>query len=98
MIKISHESPLCLLEQSRQYNDYDYALVHLFEDHEQYYNFFTNSLKRNREIILDNSIFELGTSFDFDKFAEWVNILKPTQYIIPDTFNDYEKTIEQTSE
>ena len=28
---VSHESPLCLLEKSRTYNDYSYALVHLFE-------------------------------------------------------------------
>ena len=30
-MKISHESPLALLKISRAYNDYDYALVHLFE-------------------------------------------------------------------
>ena len=29
---ISHESPISMLEKSRDYNDYDYALVHLFEE------------------------------------------------------------------
>lgn len=28
---VSHEVPLSLLEKSRSFNDYDYALVHLFE-------------------------------------------------------------------
>ena len=34
---ISHEVPLSLLEMSRWFNDYDYALVHLFEDYPHYY-------------------------------------------------------------
>jgi hypothetical protein len=98
MIKISHESPLCLLEQSRNYNDYDYALVHLFEQHLEYYNFFEKSLQMNREVILDNSIFELGQTFNPDDFAKYIIKLKPTYYIIPDTFNDMEKTIDQLNE
>jgi len=28
-VKISHEVPFCLLEQSREFNDYDYLLPHL---------------------------------------------------------------------
>jgi hypothetical protein len=67
-VQISHESPLCLLEKSREYNDYDYALVHLFEKYEQYYNFFAKSLKLGRRVILDNSLFELKESFDPEKF------------------------------
>ena len=29
MIKVSHETPRCLLEDSIQFNDYQYALAHL---------------------------------------------------------------------
>lgn len=93
MIKVSHESPLCLLEQSRTYNDYDYALVHLFEEIEEYYCFFKESLLRGREVILDNSIFELGKAFDSDRFAYWIEKLKPTIYIIPDVLEDSEGTL-----
>ena len=42
---VSHESPISFLEQSRSYNDYDYALVHLFETHPKYYQFFKDSIK-----------------------------------------------------
>jgi len=83
-MKISHESPLCLLDRSRSYNDYDYALVHLFETEPTYLQFFKDSLAQGRTVLLDNSIFELGTAFDSDKFAHWIKELKPTEYIIPD--------------
>lgn len=87
-MKISHESPLCLLEESRQYNDYDYALVHLFEEIPEYYDFFKKSIEQGRHVILDNSIFELGKAFDSERFLYWINQLKPTEYIIPDVLED----------
>jgi len=61
---VSHESPISMLDASRKYNDYDYALVHLFEKYPEYYNFFKISLNLGREVLLDNSIFELGEAFD----------------------------------
>jgi hypothetical protein len=87
-MKISHESPLCLLDRSRGYNDYDYALVHLFETEPTYLQFFKDSLAQGRTVLLDNSIFELGTTFDPDKYAYWIKELKPTEYIIPDVLED----------
>ena len=87
-MKISHESPLCLLDRSRDYNDYDYALVHLFETEPTYLQFFKDSLAQGRTVLLDNSIFELGTAFDSDKFAHWIKELQPTEYIIPDVLED----------
>ena len=83
-MKISHESPLCLLDRSRDYNDYDYALVHLFETEPTYLQFFKDSLAQGRTVLLDNSIVEKGTAFDSDKFAHWIKELQPTEYIIPD--------------
>lgn len=91
--KISHESPLSLLPLSRQYNDYDYALVHLFDELPEYFNFFRESIEQGRVVILDNSIFELGEAFDSDKFAEWIVKLKPTEYIIPDVLENVEGTL-----
>lgn len=95
MKKISHETPLCLLEESRVYNDYDYCLVHLLEQYPEYYSFFSESLNHGREVILDNSIFELGVAFDSKIFAEWVERLQPTYYIIPDVLEDMRGTINQ---
>lgn len=42
---VSHEVPLSLLEKSRTFNDYDYALVHLFEIYPAYKQFYIDSLK-----------------------------------------------------
>ena len=36
MIKIAHESPKSIFTDVQQVTDYDYALVHLFEEDEEY--------------------------------------------------------------
>lgn len=46
------------------------------------------------DILVSNSLFELGESFSADKFAYWVKQLKPTYYIIPDSWENTEQTIE----
>ena len=93
-MKISHESPLYLLDESRGYNDYDYCLVHLLETEPEYYQFFKDSLAMGRHVLLDNSIFELGKAFDSDKYAHYIRELKPTEYIIPDVLEDSHGTID----
>lgn len=85
---ISHEVPISILKESRKFNDYDYALVHLFETEPEYYDYFVDSIRLGRKVILDNSIFELGEAFDSKKFFYWIDKLKPTEYIIPDVLED----------
>lgn len=97
MIKVSHESPLSMLELSRSYNDYDYALVHLFESHAGYYKFFEESIAMDRHVILDNSIFELGVAFDPIKYISWIHRLNPTEFIIPDVLEDCNGTLESAN-
>lgn len=92
---ISHESPICMFQDSLEYNDYDYALVHLFDKNKEYYQFFYDSVHvRFRDVLLDNSIFELKKAFDADKFAKWIENLKPTFYIVPDCLEDSVTTID----
>ena len=95
MIKIAHESPKSIFEEIQRYTDYDYALVHLFEEDEEYLNQFKQAALKGREIILDNSIFELEEAFDAQKFDKWVKELKPTWYIVPDALEDADKTCNQ---
>jgi hypothetical protein len=95
MIKIAHESPKSIFEEVQRYTDYDYALVHLFEEDEEYLNQFKQAALKGREIILDNSIFELEEAFDAQKFDKWVKDLKPTWYIVPDALEDADKTCNQ---
>ena len=98
MIKIAHESPKSIFSEVQRFTDYDYALVHLFEEDEEYLNTFKKAVNKGREVILDNSIFELEEAFDADKFAYWINELRPTWYIVPDALEDTKKTCEQMLE
>ena len=93
MIKIAHEAPLCIMPLVRDLTDYCYALVHLFEENSQYYDYFIESKDKGRKILLDNSIFELGVAFNADKFAEWIVKLTPNEYIVPDALEDTNTTI-----
>ena len=93
MIKIAHEAPLCIMPMVRDLTDYCYALVHLFEQHQEYFDFFKKSKELGRTVLLDNSIFELGTAFDSDKFAEWILKLTPDEYIVSDSLENTEETI-----
>lgn len=98
-IKISHECPIAMLEQSRKWNDYSYCLVHLLEKYPIYKQFFVEERQvHNRGVILDNSIFELGVSFDSDKFIEAINEIQPTEYIVPDVLEDCDGTIAKLDE
>jgi len=93
-MKIAHEAPLAIMHDVQLVTDYDYALVHLFEESPEYYDFFVNAIREGREVILDNSIFELGHAFDSEKFYEYVRRLAPTWYIIPDVLNDRHGTVD----
>ena len=93
MIKRYHEAPLSIFDRVQQLTDGDYALVHLFEENAEYLNKFKVAVANGRDVILDNSIFELGTAFDGDRFASWVDCLKPTWYIVPDSWKNCEVTI-----
>jgi len=95
---IAHESPISIIEKVACRTDYCYALVHLFETHPAYYEFFKNSIHNHKEVLLDNSIFELGTAFDSGKFAEYVQDLSPSFYIVPDVLEDGYQTISKFGE
>ena len=96
-IKIAHESPIDIFDEVQRVTDYDYCLVHLLEQSDSYREAFEAAVLKGREVILDNSIFELEEAFEAERFALWVNRLKPTWYIIPDALEDAEKTMEQAA-
>lgn len=96
MIKVAHESPKSLFKHIWDRTDYDYFLVHLMTDIE-YQRLYWDSKLAGRTTYLDNSIFELGTAFDMDQFAEWVKFLKPDYYIVPDALEDANRTVRNMS-
>jgi hypothetical protein len=97
-IRIAHEAPIDIFDEVQRLTDYDYALVHLLEQNSRYRDTFERAVKKGREIILDNSIFELEEAFEADRFAMWVERLKPTWYIVPDALENAEKTMQQMAD
>lgn len=101
-IKIAHESPNSIFNTVQKHTDYDYALVHLLEGNEEYAKNFQRGCalpqSMKREVILDNSIFELGKAFDSHRFADWVHQIRPTWYIVPDVLENCLGTLEQMRE
>ena len=86
MIKRYHEAPLSIFKDVQSMTDGDYALVHLFESCPEYLKAFEEAVAAGRDVLLDNSIFELGTAFDGDRYAKWIKHLRPTWYIVPDSW------------
>lgn len=93
-IKIAHEAPVSIVKEIDKITDYSYFLVHLFEENEEYLNWAKEVVNQGRECILDNSIFELGIAFDTESYVRWIKEIKPTYYIIPDSLENKDKTIE----
>ncbi len=90
---ISHEVPKCLLNESLNWNSYQYSLPHLLESDEEYRNFFLKCKEDGREIYLDNSLHELGVSLNDDILLKWLNILKPSTFFVPDVWENQLDTI-----
>ena len=98
MFKVSHEVPISILEESRQFNDYDYALLHLTYEYPEYKQFYIDSIKMGREVLLDNSLFELGDALTLEQVAQGVKDLNPTWVVVPDCLHEKDITIERFKE
>ena len=92
-MKISHEVPLFLLEDSQKFNDYDYALVHLLDSDQDYANYFIKAKQEGRYIILDNSLHELGTAYNDSGLLYWIDKIRPNEFIVPDVWEDCTQSI-----
>lgn len=98
MIKISHETPLCLLGDSEKFNDYDYCLPHLLDEEEGYLEYFQQSKAKGRYIIMDNSLHELGTAYNSERLIHWINELEPDEFIVPDVWEDRDTSVSNAKE
>ena len=94
-MKVSHEVPKCLLNNSRSFNDYDYCLPHLLDQDERYKNFFLESKKMGRYIIMDNSLHELGKAYDHKRLLYWIKEIEPNEFIVPDVWMEHAQTAAQ---
>jgi|LSQX01.3.fsa_nt_gb hypothetical protein len=96
--KIAHEGPKQFLESISMRTDYDYGLVHLYKKDPEYRKFLNDKVKEGREVILDNSLFELGKAFKGEEYDEEIRALNPTYYVVPDVFNKYKANLNSAKE
>lgn len=87
---IAHEAPQKIMSIVQSVTDYDYCLVHLLEENEEYLKFFEYS---NRKVIMDCSLFELGEAFNPEKYYKWLLRIQPDEYIIPDVWQNFEENL-----
>ena len=92
-MKISHETPLCLLNDSKHFNDYDYCLPHLLDEEPGYLEYFLEAKKAGRYIIMDNSLHELGEAYDHSRLLHWINEIKPNEFIVPDVWENADESV-----
>lgn len=94
-MKFFHEAPLSIFNDTRNITDGDYCLANVYIENDEYKHKFLESIKMQREVILDNGVFETGTAMTGDEYADIIKELQPTWYIIPDALEDHKKTMDQ---
>ena len=63
-------------------------------DQEQgYQDYFLTSVSQGRYIIMDNSLHELGHAYDEDRLMYWISIIRPNEFIVPDVWQDRDKSV-----
>lgn len=90
---IFHEAPLAIFNQVQALTDGDFALVHLIISNTDYRKRFVDAIAKGRTVFLDNSLYELRETFASDLFVSEIKKLRPTAYIVPDSWKDCDKTI-----
>lgn len=98
MIKTYHEAPISIFKEVQEVTYGDYALVHLFESSEAYFQMFKQAVRDGRDVILDNSLFELREAFDAERYVYWIKRLEPTWYIVPDSWKNSAETVKMFHE
>ena len=86
-MNISHELPINLLDKGYLWNDYDYLLPHLLDEHTSYKEYFLKARQHGRFIIMDNGLFE-GVEHTQQDLIEKINLIKPDIFVVPDEWNN----------
>lgn len=96
---VSHEIPFNYLQASLEFNDYDYLLPHLYDQFEEYKEFFQRSNHAGRRhIIMDNSLHELGVPYSKGRMISIIEEVRPDEFIVPDAWEDVTLSMRQAKE
>jgi hypothetical protein len=94
MIRFTTEAPPCLLPELRPLTDLDFALAHKVLTDSVYTEFYANR-PVGRELILDNSVHELGEPLLSADLLRASKLVHADFVIAPDRIDDPEWTLEQ---
>lgn len=95
-MRVSHEIPIAYLEASLEFNQYDYLLPHLYDEYEGYREFFNTN--KDRYVIMDNSLHELGVPYSKGRMISIIEDIKPNEFIVPDAWEDAVTSMRQAKE
>ena len=95
-MRVSHEVPIAYLEASLDFNQYDYLLPHLYDEYEGYREFF--NINKDRYVIMDNSLHELGVPYSKGRMISIIEDIKPNEFIVPDAWEDAVTSMRQAKE
>jgi len=91
-MKLSFESPLSLLTNSLEYNDYQYILPHLSDLYPEYKEFMLSYRQHpDSFIIMDNGLFE-NVKHTQEDLIEKIDLFEPDIFISPDEWNNSWRT------
>lgn len=85
--------PVSALEKYATYSNFHLILPHLFAEYPAYKEFYQDRIKEGDHVLLDNSIFELGTSFNPRTMLELGEEMQVTELSAPEYLGNAEKTL-----
>ena len=92
MVSLAMEAPISLLSLLPHLTEFDFVLTHLCTE-DRYLAHYLQMVKEGREVVLDNSVNELGEPVTLEEMEEVNLVLNPTYIIPPDHLNDLKATL-----
>jgi len=93
MIQVSMEIPTVYLSQWTPFTDLDFILAHKVLEDDEYASFFANRPSR-REVILDNSMHELGHPLPVSDLLDAAERVNATYVIPPDRLGEWKRNLD----
>jgi len=87
-MRLALEIPLTHLEEFSKVTDVDFALAHMVLNDKVYAEFYSEQRKRQRRVILDNGMHELGKPLSVGEIIEAARRINPSVVCPPDKLGD----------
>lgn len=87
-------TPTPMLEEYATKSKHHLILAHIYEQDVDYRSFYQQRVKEGDFVILDNSAYELGKSYDIDRLLNIAEELQPAAMFLPDSRFETEETLQ----